>query len=114
MQAVAEGRLTEMSVNWAEDHVLCVVMATAGYPGAYETGSVIAGLETCPEDSFHQVFHAGTARREGRFVADGGRVLAVTARGASLREAADRAYGLVDRIDWPEGFCRRDIGWRAL
>jgi len=114
MQAVAEGRLTEMSVNWAEDHVLCVVMATAGYPGAYETGSVIAGLETCPEDSFHQVFHAGTARREGRFVADGGRVLAVTARGASLREAADRAYGLVDRIDWPDGFCRRDIGWRAL
>jgi phosphoribosylamine--glycine ligase len=89
-------------------------MATAGYPGAYETGSVIAGLETCPEDSFHQVFHAGTARREGRFVADGGRVLAVTARGASLREAADRAYGLVDRIDWPDGFCRRDIGWRAL
>ncbi|MEI4232279.1 phosphoribosylamine--glycine ligase [Roseovarius sp. D22-M7] len=114
MQAVAEGRLDQMSVNWAEDHAMSVVMATRGYPGAYEKGSVIAGLETCPEDSFHQVFHAGTAMRDGRYVVDGGRVLAITARGASLREAADRAYAMVDRIDWPEGFCRRDIGWRAL
>jgi len=114
MQAVAEGRLAEMSVNWAEDHALCIVMATAGYPGTYEKGSTLGGIEECPEDSFHQVFHAGTARRDGRFVADGGRVLAVTARGANLREAADRAYAMVDRIDWPDGFCRRDIGWRAL
>jgi phosphoribosylamine--glycine ligase len=114
MQAVAEGRLAEMSVNWAEDHALCVVMATAGYPGTYEKGSTLGGIEDCPEDSFHQVFHAGTARRDGRFVADGGRGLAVTARGATLREAADRAYAMVDRIDWPDGFCRRDIGWRAL
>jgi phosphoribosylamine---glycine ligase len=60
------------------------------------------------------VFHAGTASRDGRFVAAGGRVLNVTARGATLAEAAARAYGMVDRIDWPEGFCRRDIGWRAL
>ncbi len=114
MQASAEGRLAEMSVNWADDHAICVVMAARGYPGDYEKGSVIGGIEDCPEDSFHQVFHAGTARRDGRFVADGGRVLGVTARGASLREASDRAYGMVDRIDWPEGFCRRDIGWRAL
>jgi phosphoribosylamine--glycine ligase len=114
MQATAEGRLGEMTVNWAEDHAICVVMAATGYPGDYAKGSIVAGIEDCPEDSFHQVFHAGTARQGGRFVANGGRVLGVTARGASLREAADRAYGMVDRIDWPEGFCRRDIGWRAL
>src|SRR6056297_148367 len=114
MQAAAEGRLDEARVNWAEDHALTVVMAANGYPGAYEKGSVIIGLDEAPEDSFHQVFHAGTARKNGRFVASGGRVLALTARGASLQEAADRAYGLVDRIDWAQGFCRRDIGWRAL
>ena len=114
MLATAEGRLAEISANWAGDHALTVVMAANGYPGIYEKGSVIKGLDTCPEDSFHQVFHAGTARNAGQFVAHGGRVLAVTARGASLREAADRAYAMVDRIDWPDGFCRRDIGWRAL
>src|SRR6056297_2444719 len=114
MQAAAEGRLGEMQVTWAEDHAMTVVMAAQGYPGAYAKGSVIAGLDEAREDSFHQVFHAGTARKDGRFVASGGRVLALTARGASLQEAADRAYGLVDRIDWAQGFCRRDIGWRAL
>src|SRR6056297_306670 len=114
MQAAAEGRLDEARVNWAEDHALTVVMAANGYPGAYEKGCVISGLDEAPEDSFHQVFHAGTARKDGRFVASGGRVLALTARGASLQEAADRAYGLVDRIDWPQGFCRRDIGSRSL
>jgi len=114
MLATAEGRLAECAVNWAEDHALTVVMAARGYPGEHERGSVIRGLERCPEDSFHQVFHAGTARVEGQFVANGGRVLAVTARGATLQVAAARAYAMVDRIDWPEGFCRRDIGWRAL
>jgi phosphoribosylamine--glycine ligase len=114
MQAAAEGRLGEMQVTWAEDHAMTVVMAAKGYPGPYEKGSVIAGLEEAQEDSFHQVFHAGTARRGGQFVADGGRVLAATARGDTLREAAERAYALVDGIDWPEGVCRRDIGWRAL
>lgn len=93
---------------------MTVVLAAQGYPGSYDKGSVIAGLDDCPEDSFHQVFHAGTARTAGQFTASGGRVLAATARGATLREAADRAYALVDRIDWPEGFCRSDIGWRAL
>jgi len=114
MHAAAEGRLNEAQVTWAGDHALTVVMATKGYPGDYENGSVIKGLETCPEDSFHMVYHAGTARKDGAFVATGGRVLNVTARGASLQEAATRAYAMVDKIDWPEGFCRRDIGWRAL
>ena len=114
MQAAAEGRLDGCRVNWAEDHALTVVMAAKGYPGAYQKGSEIRGLGRLPEDSHHMVFHAGTAGREGRIKANGGRVLNVTARGGSLREARDRAYGMVDRIDWPEGFFRRDIGWRAL
>ncbi|EPX78607.1 phosphoribosylamine--glycine ligase [Salipiger mucosus] len=114
IHACAEGRLSEAQVNWGDDHAMTVVMAAAGYPGAYEKGSVIGGLEALPEDSFHQVFHAGTAERDGRIVASGGRVLNATARGATLAEARARAYALVDGVDWPEGFCRRDIGWRAL
>ncbi|OIQ67593.1 phosphoribosylamine--glycine ligase [mine drainage metagenome] len=114
LQACAEGRLAGARVNWAEDHALSVVMAAKGYPGGYAKGSVIGGLDALPEDSFNMVFHAGTAAREGQIVANGGRVLNVTARGASLAEARTRAYAMVDAIDWPEGFCRRDIGWRAL
>ena len=114
MQVAAEGRLENCRVNWAEDHALTVVMAAKGYPGAYQKGSEIRGLDQLPEDSNHMVFHAGTAEREGRLEANGGRVLNVTARGGSLREARDRAYGMVEKIDWPEGFFRRDIGWRAL
>ena len=114
IQACAEGRLGEMRVNWADDHALTVVMAAEGYPGDYRKGSQIRGLEELPEDSGHMVFHAGTAERDGRIIATGGRVLNVTARGATLAEARERAYAMVDRIDWPGGFCRRDIGWRAL
>lgn len=114
MQATAEGRLSDMVVNWAEDHALSVVMAANGYPGSYEKGSVIRGLSALPEDSMNMVFHAGTAMDQGAVTAVGGRVLNVTARGATLNEAQQRAYAMVDGIDWPEGFCRRDIGWRAL
>lgn len=112
--ACAEGRLSEARVNWAEDHALTVVMASRGYPGAYAKGSVIRGLEALPETSSQMVFHAGTTARDGAITATGGRVLNVTARGATLAEAQARAYAMVDAIDWPEGFCRRDIGWRAL
>ncbi len=114
MLACAEGRLGEIRVNWAEDHALTVVMAARGYPGGYAKGGVIGGLEAIAQDASHMVFHGGTARQGGQLVATGGRVLNVTARGASLAEARDRAYAMVDRIDWPDGFCRRDIGWRAL
>ncbi|WP_299874348.1 phosphoribosylamine--glycine ligase [uncultured Sulfitobacter sp.] len=114
MQACAEGRLAEMQVNWAEDHAISVVMAANGYPGSYAKGSVIGGLDAVPEDSANMVFHAGTGRSGGDIVATGGRVLNVTARGASLAEAQARAYAMVDQIDWADGFCRRDIGWRAL
>lgn len=112
--ACAEGRLAEARVNWADDHALTVVMAANGYPGSYEKGSEIKGLEALPEDSFRMVFHAGTQAEGGRILAAGGRVLGVTARGATLAEAHARAYAMVDGIDWPGGFCRRDIGWRAL
>ena len=114
MHAAAEDRLGDARVNWADDHALTVVMAANGYPGAYEKGSVIRGLEALPEDSFHMCFHAGTAQVKGQITATGGRVLNVTARGASLQEARDRAYEMVDAVDWPDGFYRKDIGWRAL
>jgi len=114
MLACAEERLEGQQVNWAADHALTVVMAAKGYPGAYARGSAIGGLEALAGDSRHMVFHAGTKLVEGKVTASGGRVLNVTARAATLREARDEAYAMVDRIDWPEGFCRRDIGWRAL
>lgn len=112
--ACATGRLAETSVNWADDHALTVVMAAKGYPGSYRKGSGINGLGDITESSFEMVFHAGTAEVDGRITATGGRVLACTGRGATLAEAHERAYRLVDAIDWPEGFHRRDIGWRAL
>ena len=112
--ACADGRLDQVQVSWAEDHALTVVMAAKGYPGSYAKGSEIRGLSVLPETAGQMVFHAGTAEKDGRILAAGGRVLNVTARGETLAEAQARAYRLVDAIDWPEGFCRRDIGWRAL
>ncbi|MGK7662948.1 MULTISPECIES: phosphoribosylamine--glycine ligase [unclassified Marinovum] len=114
MHAAAEERLDAARVNWAEDHAMTVVMAAKGYPGSYEKGSVIKGLDALPEDSSHMVFHAGTTARDGQITATGGRVLNVTARGATLAEARARAYEMVEAIDWPGGFYRSDIGWRAL
>ncbi len=114
MQATAEGRLGAARVNWAGDHAMTVVMAAKGYPGDYAKGEPIGGLDALPEDSFHQCFHAGTARADGRIVSAGGRVLTLTARGATLAEAAERAYAMVRAVDWPGGVWRSDIGWRAL
>lgn len=92
-----------------------VVMAAKGYPGTYEKGSVIRGIKAAQEIDGVTVFHAGTDMgASGELLAKGGRVLNVTACGATLRDAVDRAYAGVDAITWPEGFCRRDIGWRAL
>ncbi|WP_368184548.1 phosphoribosylamine--glycine ligase [Aestuariibius sp. HNIBRBA575] len=114
MLACADGRLSEKTVNWADDHALTVVMAADGYPGSYEKGSVINGLDALPETSFEMCFHAGTKEVDGDITAIGGRVLNVTARGATLAEAHANAYAMVDQIEWPEGFNRTDIGWRAL
>jgi phosphoribosylamine--glycine ligase len=114
LHACAEGRLAEARVNWADDHAMTVVLAANGYPGSYDKGSVIGGLDGLPEDSFQMMFHAGTTEKDGKITATGGRVLNATARGATLQEARDRAYAMVDQVNWPQGFCRRDIGWRAL
>jgi phosphoribosylamine--glycine ligase len=112
--AVAEGRLAGMALAWHDEAALCVVMATKGYPGAYDKGSEIRGLEAAGADPNVQTFHAGTKRLVGRIVADGGRVLGVTARGETIAEAKTLAYAAIDKIDWPQGFCRHDIGWRAV
>jgi phosphoribosylamine--glycine ligase len=89
-------------------------MAAKGYPGAYAKGSEIGGLDEAGRIPGVQIFHAGTVREGSRILADGGRVLGVTAKGRDIREAQARAYAAVDKIDWPGGFCRRDIGWRAV
>ncbi|GAB5471208.1 MAG: phosphoribosylamine--glycine ligase [Rhodospirillales bacterium] len=113
--ASAKGGLRQMSLRWREDAALCVVMAAKGYPGAYSKGSRIGGLERLAGRADVTVFHAGTkAGPEGEILANGGRVLGVTALGGDLGTAQKGAYAAVDAIDWPEGFCRRDIGWRAL
>jgi phosphoribosylamine---glycine ligase len=112
--AVAEGRLGDIALEWHDDAALCVVIAARGYPGQYAKASEIGGLEEAGADPQVEVFHAGTKRQGHRILADGGRVLGVTARGKDINEAQARAYAAVDKIDWPEGFCRRDIGWRAM
>jgi phosphoribosylamine--glycine ligase len=114
MLATAEGRLDGVALEWSDDPALCVVMAAKGYPGAYAKGSEIKGLAQAARVPGVQIFHAGTRRDGNRIFADGGRVLDVTARSRDIRQAQDRAYAAVDKIDWPEGFCRRDIGWRAV
>jgi phosphoribosylamine--glycine ligase len=106
--------LSGIWLEWDDDAALCVVMATKGYPGAYAKGSEIKGLDAAAADPDVQIFHAGTRRDGARILADGGRVLGVTTRGETIAEAQERAYVAIDKIDWPGGFCRRDIGFRAV
>lgn len=114
MNAAVDGQLSHLSVRWHDQAALTVVMAAEGYPASPRKGTVISGVEAAESDEV-QVFHAGTARNEqGDLIANGGRVLSVTATGATVSEAAQRAYEAVDAIDWSGGFCRRDIGWRAI
>ncbi|MCB1451428.1 MAG: phosphoribosylamine--glycine ligase, partial [Nitratireductor sp.] len=113
MLAAINGDLMSADAEWSDETALTVVLAARGYPGAYEKGSTISGIEAA-EAMGGLIFHAGTAERDGQIVANGGRVLNVTATGSNAREAQARAYAAVDAIDWPEGFCRRDIGWRAV
>ena len=114
LMAAHDGELRDFDLRWRDEAALCVVLATQGYPGAYEKGSVIRGIDKAEELDDVVVFHAGTARTDAGVVAAGGRVLGVTALGADVAAAQSRAYEAVGRIDWPEGFCRRDIGWRAV
>jgi phosphoribosylamine--glycine ligase len=112
--AAHDGQLKNFDLRWYPDAALTVVMAANGYPGAYEKGSVIEGLGAAAEIDGVEIFHAGTKADGDRILANGGRVLNVCARGKTVREAQARAYEAVDRIRWPGGFCRRDIGWRAV
>ena len=114
IQAAAEGRLADARVHWADDHALTVVMAAKGYPAAYEKGTVIKGLDALPQSSAQMVFHAGTALRGEEITAVSGRVLAVTARADTLKDAHRLAYEMTRQITWDDGFYRSDIGWRAL
>ena len=111
MLAVIEGRLSELKLEWTNQHCLSVVMAAGGYPGSYEKGKVITGLESLSK-AF--VFHAGTILKDNTLLSSGGRVLNVTALGNTLREAADNVYSEIDRINFEDKYFRRDIGWRAL
>ncbi len=112
--ACAEGRLDQVALKWHQQAALVVVMAAKGYPGFYKKGMEIRGLDKANGSDDVVIFHAGTKADGGRIVANGGRVLGITARAPNVAEAQKRAYAAVDRIDWPEGFCRRDIGWRAI
>ncbi len=112
--ATADGVLNHVDLRWHDDVALTIVMAAEGYPGSYEKGSIISGLEDAASDDLVEIFHAGTALEDGQVIATGGRVLNVTARGQTVREAQERAYAAIARIDWAQGFCRSDIGWRAI
>jgi phosphoribosylamine---glycine ligase len=113
--ACSKGLLDGIKTEWHKDATLCVVMAAKGYPGPYSKGSVIKGLDRAAGVQSTAVLHAGTkANEKGEITAYGGRVLCVTAMASTIAEAQRRAYQAVDQIDWPEGFCRRDIGWRAV
>jgi phosphoribosylamine---glycine ligase len=114
MKAAADGTLLTMSARWHDDVALTVVMAANGYPGAYRKGTPIKGIAEADAVEGAKVFHAGTALSDGQLTANGGRVLNVSAMAKDVASARDRAYEAVDRITWPDGFCRRDIGWRAL
>ncbi|HEU0084573.1 MAG TPA: phosphoribosylamine--glycine ligase [Bradyrhizobium sp.] len=112
--ASADGQLKNFDLRWYPEPVLTVVMATKGYPGDYSKGSVIEGLDEAAKVEGVEIFHAGTVEKDGKILANGGRVLNICATGKTVTEAQRRAYQAVDRIRWPEGFCRRDIGWQAV
>jgi phosphoribosylamine--glycine ligase len=112
--AARDGQLKHLDLRWSDEAALTVVMAAEGYPGHYAKGSEIRNLEAAAQVKGVQIFHAATERHNQKLMSSGGRVLNVTASGRTIAEAQERAYRAVDLIDWPDGFCRYDIGWRAL
>lgn len=112
--ASRDGVLKNFDLRWYPDAALTVVMAAKGYPGDYKKGTVIGGLDKAAQVEGVQIFHAGTKESDGQIIANGGRVLNVCAIGRTVAEAQKQAYAAVDKIDWPDGFCRRDIGRRAI
>jgi len=115
--AAHDGQLKNFDLRWLADAALTVVMAAKGYPGAYQKGTLIEGLDAAAQIGGVEIFHAGTMTKTGegaKIFSNGGRVLNVCARGNTVREAQQRAYSAIDKINWPDGFCRRDIGWQAI
>ena len=112
--AARDGMLKSFDLRWYDETALTVVMAAKGYPGSYGRGSVIEGLDAAAQIDSVEIFHAGTKAQNGKVLANGGRVLNVSALGRTVGEAQARAYAAIDRIRWPDGFCRRDIGWQAV
>jgi phosphoribosylamine--glycine ligase len=112
--AARDGQLKSFGLRWYPDAALTVVMATKGYPGAYGKGSVIEGLDQAAHVEGVEIFHAGTRADGDKILANGGRVLNVCARAATVKKAQECAYAAIEKINWPEGFCRHDIGWRAI
>ncbi|MFK5978592.1 MAG: phosphoribosylamine--glycine ligase [Rhizobiaceae bacterium] len=113
MIASVDNSLLEVEAEWSEDTALTVVLASKGYPGRYEKGTEIHDLDKAKADNI-EIFHAGTAENDGKLTAIGGRVLNITALGSSVSKAQADAYAAIDKIDWSNGFCRSDIGWRAI
>jgi len=112
--AARDGVLKNFDLRWYGEAALAVVMAAKGYPGNYAKGSVIEGLEEAAKIEDVEIFHAGTRAEGGRIVSNGGRVLNVCGLGPTVKDAQARAYAAIERIHWPDGFCRHDIGWRAI
>jgi phosphoribosylamine--glycine ligase len=112
--ASRDGQLKAFDLRWYPQSALTVVMAAKGYPGAYARGSVIEGLDDAAAVEGVEIFHAGTKAEGDKILANGGRVLDVCALGDDVLQAQARAYEAVARIRWPDGFCRHDIGWRAI
>ena len=113
LNATVDGLLDKVTARWFDETALSVVLASKGYPGSYDKNTPI-NLQDASDAENVEIFHAGTAMKNDALVATGGRVLNVTAMGTSVKEAQRRAYKAVDKVDWPNGFCRRDIGWRAI
>jgi phosphoribosylamine--glycine ligase len=112
--AAHDGQLKNFALRWYPDAALTVVMAAKGYPGNYNKGSIIEGLDAAAQVEGVEIFHAGTTADGNKILANGGRVLNICARARTVRDAQSRAYAAIDRINWPDGFCRHDIGWRAI
>jgi phosphoribosylamine--glycine ligase len=114
IDAAVTGKLGEVQLTWKKEAALAVVMATIGYPNSYTNGSEIKNLKQASEINGITIFHAGTKAENGKIIANGGRVLSITALASDVKSAQLKAYHAVDTIDWQQGFCRKDIGWRAI
>jgi phosphoribosylamine--glycine ligase len=113
--ACVDGQLSNFNLRWDDGSAVCVVMASQGYPGEYRKGSVIKDIDLLNTQDNVKIFHAGTVRSsDGELLANGGRVLGITALGTDISSAQANAYQAISKINWPEGFYRRDIGWRAI